>query len=63
MAISATFTDSLNFKKLHVTDKVVCLLVLSRHSLLPILLFARSIMSDNQMRFFKSDCKDISIFI
>ena len=38
-------------------------LVLSRHSLLPILSFARSIMCDIRMRFFKSDCKDISIFI
>ena len=41
----------------------IWLLLLSRHSLLPILSFARSIMSDNRMRFFKSDCKDISIFI
>ena len=45
------------------TKKNLLIVVLSRHPLLPIWSFARSSMSDNRMHIFKSDCKDITVFI
>ena len=65
--LPAGSAESVEHKSTHpALDSVpgpVWTLVLSRHSLLPILSFARSIMSDNRMHFFQSDCKDIGIFI